>query len=162
MKQNSKHFYLKNRQGLYPNYPNPDTKKLLITEAIIDTASLLQIDQIKDNYTLLTAYGTNGLNQEILNAIKPLKELEEIIFFFDGDKAGNEAVAKYTEILRELHPKAKISQVEKRVLLVKMPHPEDGRDLGLPLTASASDMMQREEQTAVGLQADVDRNLSAT
>lgn len=110
--ENSKHFYLKNRQGLYPNYPNPDTKKLLLTEAIIDTASLLQIDEIEENYTLLTCYGTNGLNDEILNALKPLKQLEEIIFFFDGDKAGNEAVTKYTEILRELHPKAKISQVE--------------------------------------------------
>jgi DNA primase catalytic core len=109
---NAKHYYLKNRQGLYPNYPNPDTKKLLLTEAIIDTASLLQIDEIKENYTLLTCYGTNGLNEEILNALKPLKQLEEIIFFFDGDKAGNEAVTKYVEILRELHPKAKISQVE--------------------------------------------------
>lgn len=110
--ENSKHFYLKNRQGLYPNYPNPDTKKLLLTEAIIDTASLLQIDEIKEKYTLLTCYGTNGLNEEILNAIKPLKQLKEIIFFFDGDKAGNEAVTKYAEILREIHPKAKISQVE--------------------------------------------------
>jgi DNA primase catalytic core len=107
-----KHFYLKNRQGLYPNYPNPDTKKLVLTEAIIDTASLLQIDEIKENYTLLTCYGTNGLNEEILNAIKPLKQLEEIIFFFDGDKAGSTATAKYSEILRELHPKAKISQIE--------------------------------------------------
>jgi DNA primase len=110
--ENAKHYYLKNRQGLYPNYPNPDTKKLLLTEAIIDTASLLQLDEIKENYTLLTCYGTNGLNDEILKAIKPLKQLEEIIFFFDGDKAGNEAVIKYAEILREIHPKAKISQVE--------------------------------------------------
>jgi DNA primase catalytic core len=109
---NAKHYYLKNRQGLYPNYPNPDTKKLLLTEAIIDTASLLQLDEIKENYTLLTAYGTNGLNDEILKAITPLKQLEEIIFFFDGDKAGSEAVTKYAEILREIHPKAKISQVE--------------------------------------------------
>ena len=113
--ENARHYYLKNRSGLYPNYPNPDTKKLILTEAIIDTASLLQIDQIKDNYTLLTCYGTNGLNDEILNAIKSLKQLEEIIFFFDGDKAGNEAVTKYAEILRELHPKAKISQVETDV-----------------------------------------------
>jgi DNA primase len=110
--ENSKHFYLKNRQGIYPNYPNPDTKKLLLTEAIIDTASLLQIDDIKENYTLLTAYGTNGLTEEILNAIKPLKQLEEIIFFFDGDKAGNEAVKKYAEILRELHPTVTLSAVE--------------------------------------------------
>jgi DNA primase catalytic core len=110
--ENAKHYYLKNRQGLYPNYPNPDTKKLVLTEAIIDTASLLQLDEIKENYTLLTAYGTNGLNDEILKAITPLKQLEEIIFFFDGDKAGSAATAKYAEILREIHPKAKISQVE--------------------------------------------------
>ncbi|MDP2161196.1 MAG: CHC2 zinc finger domain-containing protein [Flavobacterium sp.] len=110
--ENSKHFYLKNRQGLYPNYPNPDTKKLLLTEAIIDTASLLQIDEIKENYTLLTCYGTNGLNDEILNALKPLKQLEEIIFFFDGDKAGNEAVKKYSQQLETLNLKLKFSQVE--------------------------------------------------
>ena len=117
--ENSKHFYLKNRQGLYPNYPNPDTRKLLLTEAIIDTASLLQIDEIAANYTLLTCYGTNGLNEEILNALKPLKQLEEIIFFFDGDKAGNEAVTKYAEILQKslsfgegFREGLKISQVE--------------------------------------------------
>src|SRR5690606_22493594 len=49
---------------------------------------------------------------EIQNAIKPLRQLEEIIFFFDGDKAGNEAVEKYAELLRELHPNAVISKVE--------------------------------------------------
>jgi DNA primase len=107
-----KHFYLKNRQGLYPNYPNPDTKKLVLTEAIIDTASLLQIDEIKESYALLTCYGTNGLNEEILNAIKPLKQLEEIIFFFDGDKAGNEAVEKYSQQLSTINRQLKISQVE--------------------------------------------------
>lgn len=107
-----KHFYLKNRQGLYPNYPNPDTKKLILTEAIIDTASLLQIDEIKSNYTLLTCYGTNGLNDEILNAIKPLKQLEEIIFFFDGDNAANQAVTKYAEQLITHNSKLIISKVE--------------------------------------------------
>lgn len=110
--KDQKHYYLKNRQGLYPGYPNPDTKKLILTEAIVDTASLLQIDEINQNYTLLTCYGTNGLTDEILNAVKPLKQLEEFIFFFDGDKAGNEAVEKYTGILRELHPDIVISKVE--------------------------------------------------
>jgi DNA primase catalytic core len=99
--ENSKHFYLKNRQGLYPNYPNPDTRKLLLTEAIIDTASLLQIDAIKENYTLLTCYGTNGLNQEIQKAIAELQQLEEIIFIFDNDNAGNEAVIKYSEQFKQ-------------------------------------------------------------
>lgn len=91
----SKHFYLKNRQGLYPNYPRKETKKLILTESIIDCASLLQITEIIENYSVLACYGTNGLNEEIQNAILDLKELEEIIFAFDNDEAGNEAIKKY-------------------------------------------------------------------
>lgn len=111
-KENAKHFYLKNRSGLYPNYPKANTKKLILLEAIIDTASVLQIDEITNKYSVLACYGTNGLNEEILKAIKNLPELEEVIFFFDGDKAGNQAVKKYTEVIRELHPKIKTSQVQ--------------------------------------------------
>lgn len=111
-KQNAKHFYLKNRQGLYPNYPNPKTKKLILTEAIIDSASLLQIDQIKNNYEILTCFGTNGMNEEIQNAIKELQELEEIIFAFDNDEAGKEAINKYSNLLLEEVPGIKISVLE--------------------------------------------------
>ena len=52
-KDNAKHFYLKNRSGLYPNYPKPETKKLILTESIIDCASLFQIDEINKNYSIL-------------------------------------------------------------------------------------------------------------
>ncbi|MFY1048505.1 CHC2 zinc finger domain-containing protein, partial [Chryseobacterium sp. GP-SGM7] len=104
----NKHFYLKNRFGIYPNYPKSDTKKLILTEAIIDCASLLQIKEIRDNYSIIACFGTNGLNAEILNAIKELKELEEIIFCFDQDKAGKEAVKKYAEEFKNY----KVSTVE--------------------------------------------------
>ncbi len=104
----SKHFYLKNRQGLYPNYPNKATKKLILTESIIDCASLLQITEIVKNHSVLACYGTNGLNEEIQNAIKELSELEEIIFAFDNDEAGNEAVKKYAEQFKQF----KISTLE--------------------------------------------------
>lgn len=97
----AKHFYLKNRSGLYPNYPNPTTKKLILTESIIDCASLLQITEITENYSLLACYGTNGLNEEIQNAIQELPELEEIIFAFDNDTAGNEAIKKYAELFKQ-------------------------------------------------------------
>lgn len=97
----AKHFYLKNRIGLYPNYPNPATKKLLLTESIIDCASLLQITEITENYSLLACYGTNGLNAEIQKAILELTELEEIIFAFDNDKAGEEAVKKYAQQFKQ-------------------------------------------------------------
>ncbi len=107
-----KHFYLKNRCGVYPNYPKSDTKKLILTEAIIDCASLLQIKEIRENYSLLSCFGTNGLNDEILDAIKSLENLEEIIFCFDNDKAGKTAVEKYTKLLKEHLPSKQISNVE--------------------------------------------------
>jgi DNA primase len=94
---NVKHFYLKDRQGLYPNYPDLDTKKLILTESIIDAASLLQTKNIAENYSVLACYGTNGLTQEHIQAIQELQQLDEIIFAFDNDSAGKEAVKKYAE-----------------------------------------------------------------
>ena len=107
--KDSKHFYLKDRQGLYPNYPKPNTKKLILTEAIIDAASLLQIETITKDYEILSCYGTNGLTKEHQQAIRELKQLEEIIFFFDNDKAGKEAVQKYGSMLKAEYPKLKIT-----------------------------------------------------
>jgi DNA primase catalytic core len=108
---NGKHFYLKERSGLYPGYLNADTTKLIITEAIIDAASILQISELTEEYSVLSCYGTNGLTAEHLQAIKELQNLQEIIFFFDGDKAGNEAVEKHAETLKELNPNLIISKV---------------------------------------------------
>ena len=108
----AKHFYLKNRSGIYPGYPKAETKKLILTEAIIDAAGLLQIKNIADNYSLISCFGTNGLNAEILNSIKELKNLEEIIFIFDNDEAGKEAVEKYVKVLQAEIPNIKISSLE--------------------------------------------------
>lgn len=111
-KKTAKHFYLKNRSGLYPNYPNPNTKKLILTESIIDASSLLQIKAITDSYSILACYGTNGLNDEILSAIKDLQQMEEIIFAFDNDAAGKEAINKYCKMLLEILPGVKLSVLE--------------------------------------------------
>lgn len=127
--KNAKHYYLKNRTGLYPGYPNPDTKKLILTEAIIDAASLLQIEEIKSNYTILACYGTNGLTEGIQNTIKELRQLEEIIFFFDGDKAGNEAVEKYANQL-------KIENVQLKITSVELP----GKDVNETLQGHSSEI----------------------
>jgi DNA primase len=121
--EGAKHFYLKNRQGLYPNYPNPNTKKLILTESIIDCASLIQSLQIQQNQGVVTnspfggwgtlaCFGTNGLNDEILKAINDLKQLEEIIFAFDNDTAGKEAISKYAKLLLEEIPGIKISVLD--------------------------------------------------
>jgi DNA primase len=108
----AKQYYTANRAGLYPGYPNQETTRLILTEAIIDTATLLQIQEITAEYKLLSCYGTNGLTEEHKQAIKELQNLQEIIFFFDGDKAGNEAIGKYQKELSELLPHVKLSKVE--------------------------------------------------
>ena len=107
-KENAKHYYLKNRTGLYPSYPKEETKTLVLTESIIDAASLLQMDL---GMEVLAMYGTNGLTEEHQDVIRKLKELEEIILFFDGDAAGRKAIEKWTPILNELQGQAVVSYV---------------------------------------------------
>jgi len=106
-----KHFYLKDSKGLFYR-PKLDTKKLIITESIIDFLSIYQEDEIRKDYDFLPIYGTNRLTEEHLNAISELKQLQEIVFFLDGDKAGTEAIKKYSEDLHKLLPGIQISKVE--------------------------------------------------
>jgi DNA primase len=107
-KKDQRHFYLKNRKGLYPHYPKADTKKLILTESVIDAATLLEVEEISQNYEVLALYGTNGLTDEHKRAIERLAFLEEIILFFDGDEAGRKASEKYHKELKDI---CKISKV---------------------------------------------------
>lgn len=108
----SRHFYLKDRQGLYPSYPSAATRCLILTEAIIDAATLLQQEAITKDFEILSLYGTNGLTNEHQSAIKSLKQLEEIVFWFDGDEAGKKAAEKYSKELSQLNPRLKLSTVQ--------------------------------------------------
>ncbi len=108
----SRHFYVRDRQGLYPNYPKTETKKLILTESIIDAATLLMQNEIKTKYEILSLYGTNGLTDEHQTAIRSLQQLEEIIFFLNGDEPGIKAVAKYAPMLKAEYPNLKITNVE--------------------------------------------------
>lgn len=55
----------------------------------------------------------------------------------------------------------KITLMEKRDLLVRKPHPDDGRAIGLHLTETGKQMMQRAEATATQLESDVSSRLTA-
>ena len=48
----------------------------------------------------MAAYGTNGFTKEHKQAIAGLKQLKEIIFFFDGDAAGKEGLQRNAEELK--------------------------------------------------------------
>ena len=105
------HYYTSNRKGLYPKCPTAETKKLILTESIIDAATLLQNEVITSQYEVLALYGTNGLTAEHLESIKELKELEGIILFLDGDEAGRKAAANYSKEFKTQYPTLKISKV---------------------------------------------------
>ncbi|MDD3911789.1 MAG: CHC2 zinc finger domain-containing protein, partial [Bacteroidales bacterium] len=94
----ARHFYLKDRQGLYPNYPKADTKTLILAESVIDAATLIQHCHL-EGVCVLACYGTNGLTEEHMEALKGLQSLEEIIFFFDGDASGRTSAKRYGEQL---------------------------------------------------------------
>jgi DNA primase len=109
----AKHYYLNgHHQGIYPKYPEPGTKRLVLTEAIIDCETLLQREELTPHYSFISLFGTNGFTAEIQEAIKQLQELEEVILFFDGDKAGQTAIMKVSEKLQEIKPGIKITTVE--------------------------------------------------
>ncbi len=110
--KHQRHFYLKDRQGLYPKYPSKETKRLILTESIIDAATLLEQEKIKDSYEILSLYGTNGLTEEHNKAITEITALEEIIFFLNGDQAGTKAVEKYAPMLKADYPNVIISNVQ--------------------------------------------------
>jgi DNA primase len=109
--EEQRHFYLTGRSGLYPVYPRLTTTKLIITESIIDAASLLQQKEIQEQYSVLSLYGTNGLTDEHQAAIASLPQLEEIILMLNADEPGEAATAKHTVILKQLLPEIKISKV---------------------------------------------------
>ena len=119
----TRHFYLPgHHQGLYPCYPKEETEKLILTESIIDAATLLQISVLNTNYSILACYGTNGFTTEHEQVIRELEHLEEVILFFDGDEAGRKGAAALTEKLHTI--KAKL-----RVTVINTPEGEDVNSL---------------------------------
>jgi DNA primase len=116
------HYYLQNRRGLYPGYPDLKIKKLVLTESVIDAASLLQLESLLENYAILSLYGTNGLTTEHRQAILQCLKLEEIIFALDGDEAGRKATETYTNQLKQLYP-------DVRFTTLNIPEGEDVNSL---------------------------------
>jgi DNA primase len=100
-----RHFYLKGRQGLYPKYPTKGCR-LILTESIIDAASI-HIEA----FETLALYGTNGLTDEHLLAIKKAAPIE-IILFLNGDEAGRRATEKHADMLRMTLPEVVLTKVE--------------------------------------------------
>lgn len=106
----NKHFYLKDRSGLYPGYPDEGVTKLLLFESVIDCATMLQYkDLLEAGCGFLACYGTNGFTGEHKAAVSSLTGLQEVIICFDNDEAGIAAINKYRVELSGLYPQLIIS-----------------------------------------------------
>jgi len=114
-----RHYYLKDREGLYPGYPGENTRKLILTEAVIDAATLLQLPFTSGPHEILACYGTNGLTQEHKEAIGNLPQLKEVYIFFDGDDTGRKAARKVAREVLQLNEK----------VVVKIMNTPEGEDV---------------------------------
>ena len=107
------HHYLEgDHKGLYPKYPGQETIRLILAEAIIDAATLLQLPEITQTFSILALYGTNGFTDEHKQAIADLKELKEVVLFFDGDEAGAEATSVIAKELKRINDKLSFTVVD--------------------------------------------------
>ncbi len=118
----NRHRYLPGRhQGLYPCYPKEETETLILTESIIDCATLTQHQSMfkvpPSSLSFLACYGTNGFTAEHTEAIRQLSGLQEVIIFFDGDKSGKEGAAA-------IAAKLKTYQIP-RITCINTPEGED-------------------------------------
>ncbi len=150
--KNNKHYYLRDSEGLFPCYPTYNTKTLIITESIIDAATLQQLTEITSQFSILAAYGTNRLTDEHLQAIKELTELEEVIFYFDGDDAGKKAVEKYIQNLQELLPNVIFSNVQTL----------DGEDVNSIYCKYGIDVIAEQINTRVVAETNPTQQITAT
>jgi DNA primase len=129
------HYYPSGRKGLYPRYPEAETKTLVLTESVIDAASLLSIDAVPEAGEVLAMFGTNGLTAEHRQAISQLENLNEIILALDGDAAGRKATTEVAQELRALRPGLKITTA-------KLPEGEDINGLIVSAGAEAKQVIE--------------------
>ena len=134
------HYYTTGRQGLYPYYPDAATRTLVLTESVIDAASLRRYEFSLDGYAILALYGTNGLVAEHRAAIAELGNLREIILALDNDAAGNAAAEQLAQELTEL---------KAGLIVTRLPLPE-GADVNEVTAAAGEQVVERIEELLAG------------
>lgn len=68
-----------NQEGIYPCYPSAQTKRLIITETILDAATILESKILKAEESVIVIPDGKILTQH-QQAIENLKQLQEVIY----------------------------------------------------------------------------------
>ena len=97
-KSNNRHYYLSRpHSGVFNREAFAACDELILCESIID-ALTFWCEGLRN---VSTIYGTNGLTDEILEALK-VHQIKRILIAYDNDKAGNEAMRKHVPELERL------------------------------------------------------------
>ena len=141
-----RHFYLRDRRGLWPRWPRADARRVLLCESVVDTASVVQhqaaVLREADGWCALALYGTSGWTGEHAAALDRLGALEEVCLMLDADAAGRAATRKLAGVIVERWPSA-------RVTTAGLP---DGDDANGALVAAGPEALAR----AVAERSEVD------
>ncbi len=137
------HYYTANRKGLYPKYPNKETQVIILTESIIDSATL----QKYTPFETLALYGTNGFTSEHKTALQQIENLQEVILFFDGDEAGEKAIQEHSKTLNELFRNLSISKIN-------CPQGEDINSLVISHSPEILEHLINERETLYGCETE--------
>jgi len=148
-----KHYYSENRSGLYPCCPNENTEILILTEAIIDAATLLQIPELTSQFTILSCFGNLAFVKEAQEAVKNLPKLQEIIIFFDGDQGGLDGIKHVSEIMRQIRTEVKITTIAT-------PEKEDVNSLFVKYDKDCLIQLIHERKPVTGNESDESRTSS--
>lgn len=104
--------------GLYPGFPSKECTHLLITETVIDAASILQHSEITDKYEVLALDYFDESWNEYLLAIRELPNLKHITFIESSKDDFIYEPLGFEDIMMIEKPNLKFSTV-------KLPHGEN-------------------------------------
>lgn len=107
-----KHFYLRDRRGLWPRWPVAGTRRVLLCESVVDAASVVQDEAVTSGWAVVALYGTNGWTAEHDAALDRIERLEEVCLMMDGDGAGRVATETHAARVRERWPGTCVTAVE--------------------------------------------------
>ena len=100
-----KHFYQRGRQGLFPGYPPVGTRRVIITESVIDALSVMMLD-LPEETAVLALYGTSGFTEEHRLALSRIESKSpdqqsgiEVTLCLDADRAGQQAAERLSALL---------------------------------------------------------------
>lgn len=119
-RESGKHFYLERpHQGIFNRQALMACDELILCESIIDALTFW----CAGFRNVTTIYGTNGLTDEILQALKQ-HAIKRLLLAFDNDEAGNGAVEKHS-------PKFEALGIE--LFRIKFPAGQDANEYAIKL-----------------------------